>query len=97
MATHSSVLAWRMLGTAELGGLPSVGLQSWTRLKQLSSSRHVQLHPFHTGIHNRWVKGDHGYNCWFILIHEINCRTPPVSPVSVKGTIVYPFYLGQTP
>ena len=26
MATHSSVLAWRTLGTGEPGGLPSVGL-----------------------------------------------------------------------
>ena len=26
MATHSSVLAWRVPGTAEPGGLPSVGL-----------------------------------------------------------------------
>ena len=25
MATHSSVLAWRILGTEESGGLPSVG------------------------------------------------------------------------
>ena len=25
MATHSSVLAWRILGTAEPGGLPSLG------------------------------------------------------------------------
>ena len=25
MATHSSVLAWRIPGKAELGGLPSVG------------------------------------------------------------------------
>ena len=25
MATHSSVLAWRVLGTGEPGGLPSVG------------------------------------------------------------------------
>ena len=38
MATHSSVLAWRIPGTAEPGGLPSVGLQSRTRLKRLSSS-----------------------------------------------------------
>ena len=27
MATHSSVLAWRILGTEEPGGLPSRGLQ----------------------------------------------------------------------
>ena len=39
MATHSSVLAWRILETGEPGGLPSMGLQSRTRLKQLSSSR----------------------------------------------------------
>ena len=38
MATHSSVLAWRIPGTAEYGGLPSMGSQSWTRLRQLSSS-----------------------------------------------------------
>ena len=25
MATHSNVLAWRILGTAEPGGLPSMG------------------------------------------------------------------------
>ena len=33
MATHSSVLAWRIPGTGEPGGLPSMGLQSWTGLK----------------------------------------------------------------
>ena len=38
MATHSSVLAWRIPGTGEPGGLPSMGLHSWTRLKWLSSS-----------------------------------------------------------
>ena len=38
MATHSSVLAWGIPGTGEPGGLPSMGLQSRTRLKQLSSS-----------------------------------------------------------
>ena len=38
MATHSSVLAWRIPGTGEPGGLLSMGSQSRTRLKQLSSS-----------------------------------------------------------
>ena len=38
MTTLSSVLAWRIPGTAELGGLPSMGWQSRTRLKRLSSS-----------------------------------------------------------
>ena len=38
MATHSSVLAWRIPGTRGPGGLPSMGSQSRTRLKRLSSS-----------------------------------------------------------
>ena len=40
MATHSSVLAWRIPGTGDPGGLPSMGsvAQSRTRLKRLSSS-----------------------------------------------------------
>ena len=38
MGTHSSVLAWRIPGTEELGGLPSMGLQCQTQLKRLSSS-----------------------------------------------------------
>ena len=38
MATHSSVLAWRLSGMGEPWGLPSMGSQSQTRLKRLSSS-----------------------------------------------------------
>ena len=39
MATHSSVLAWRIPGTGEPGGPPVYGVaQSRTRLKRLSSS-----------------------------------------------------------
>ena len=33
MATHSSILAWRIPRTEEPGGLHSMGLQSQTRLK----------------------------------------------------------------
>ena len=36
MATHSSVLAWRIPGIAEPGGLLSLGSQSRTQLKRLS-------------------------------------------------------------
>ena len=38
MATHSSVVAWRIPAMVEPGGLPSMGLQSWVQLKRLSSS-----------------------------------------------------------
>ena len=41
MATHSSVLAWRIPGMAELGGLPSVGLHrirhNWSDLAAASN------------------------------------------------------------
>ena len=40
MATHSSILAWRIPGMGEPDGLLSMGVaQSQTRLKRLSSSR----------------------------------------------------------
>ena len=32
MSTHSSILAWKTSWTEELGGLQSMGSQSWTRL-----------------------------------------------------------------
>ena len=38
MATHTSVLAWRIPGMGEPGGLLSGVAQSWTQLKWLSSS-----------------------------------------------------------
>ena len=41
MAPHSSVLAWRIPGTEEPGGLPSTGSQSGTRLKRLGSSSNM--------------------------------------------------------
>ena len=41
MATHSTILAWKITRTEESGGLPSLGLQrSQTQLKLLS--KHTQ-------------------------------------------------------
>ena len=54
MAIQSSILAWRIPQTEELGGLQSTGLQSQTRLKRLSTHAHttnlvgpsgVRVHP----------------------------------------------------
>ena len=44
MATHPSILAWRILGTEEPAGLPSKGSQSRTQLNRLSSSSSKQSH-----------------------------------------------------
>ena len=42
MAIHSSILAWKTPWTEEPGGLQSIGSQSQTRLKRLSSSSSMQ-------------------------------------------------------
>ena len=47
MATHSSVLAWRIPRTEEPGGLQSVGSQSLTRLKRLSVHARRIASPTH--------------------------------------------------
>ena len=36
MATHSSILAWRILWAEEPGGLPSIGFQESDTIEQLS-------------------------------------------------------------
>ena len=63
MATHFSVLAWRIPGTGESGGLPSLGVaQSRTRLKQLSSSRWTLIKAlFKPGEYLQWMM-------WFHII-----------------------------
>ena len=43
MATHSSVLAWRIPGTGEPGGLPSMGSQSWTHWSDLAAAAEVKV------------------------------------------------------
>ena len=39
MATHSSILAWRIPWTEEPGGLQSIGSQSQTQLKHQLNTR----------------------------------------------------------
>ena len=43
MATHSSILAWRIPRTEEPGGLPSMGSQSRTQLKRFSRSSRIGI------------------------------------------------------
>ena len=40
MATHSSLLAWRIPRTEEPGGLQTLGSQSWTRLRLRAAHTH---------------------------------------------------------
>ena len=49
MATHSSVLAWRIPGTGEPGGLPSMGLHrvghDWSDLAAAYVNRNLPIYP----------------------------------------------------
>ena len=58
MATHSSVLAWRILGTREPGGLPSLGSHrvghDWSNLAAAAAAWYQGLCPlqqYHATIH----------------------------------------------
>ena len=44
MATHSRILAWKIPWTEEPCGLQSMGSQSWTQLKHLSTYACRVLH-----------------------------------------------------
>ena len=46
MATHSSILAWRIPWTEEPGRLQSMGLQSQTRLRQLGTRERTHCNRY---------------------------------------------------
>ena len=65
MATHSSVLAWRIPGTGEPGRLPSMGLHrvrhNWS---DLAAAEHIHIHYIYIYTHT------HMCICrWYIYIH----------------------------
>ena len=49
MATHSSILAWRIPRTGELGELQSMRSQNWTRRKQLGMHAHARTGELASG------------------------------------------------
>ena len=67
MATHSSILAWKIPWTEKPGGLQSMGSQSQTRLSDFT---------FHFSIDfNDWLKNVvKSINCWVKL--ELTMRHP---------------------
>ena len=57
MATHSSVLAWRILGTGAWWAAVYGGAQCRTQLKQLSSSKENQpVGRRNIGLQKYWAK-----------------------------------------
>ena len=68
MATHSSILAWRIPGMAEPGGLPSMGSQ---RVRHDWSDLAAAAHPLHPNICTSAQAGTQSplTFTWLILTH----------------------------
>ena len=79
MATHSSILAWRIPWTEEPGGLQSMGSQNQTRLTQLSTHTALEnLESLIYGLH--FISA--GQHCWSEAsstgdIHATGCLNAP--------------------
>ena len=56
MASHSSILSWKIPWTEELGGLPSIGSQR-VRHDRSDLACMQALRVFATRLRRRWVEG----------------------------------------
>ena len=60
MTAHSSVLAWRIPGTGEPGGLPSIGSHrvghDWSDLAATAASTLIDLDSIHLSILNTYIQ-----------------------------------------
>ena len=70
MATHSSILAWKIPWTEEPGGLQSTGLQSWTRL----SDCHLAVAGLHCCLWTFSSCGDRGLPFAVMRGLPLKCR-----------------------
>ena len=77
MATHSSVLAWRIPGTGEPDGLPSLGSHrvghDWSDLAAAAAKRSVVAEVVDSSCSAEY------YNSWYMLLYfcpNPECKTP---------------------
>ena len=100
MATHSSVLAWRIPGTGEPGELPSMGSHRRTRLKWLSSS--IDIYNL-LNCEESWAPKNW---CFWTVVLKKTLESPldreEIQPVHSKGDQSWDFFgrndaKGETP
>ena len=107
MATHSSVLAWRIPGTGEPGGLPSVGLHRVGHdLSDLAvppgKSRALFLSEAWGPLPSLCICWSNSFSCCYrthghLLLEGQQERKPPTSRSSFKGlACLSQPYLGQS-
>ena len=89
MATHCSVLAWRIPGTGEPGGLPSLGShrvrRDWSDLAA-AAGRFGRVYVSRTreGVRRLWLSG-------FRFSHQLEVRSSPQAPPTWVHLIVTSF------
>ena len=76
MATHSSVLAWRIPGTGEPGGLPSMGSQrvghNWSDLAAAAACMRLEGIFFKKQLLHSFLGGNDTWFCFFKSANQIN-------------------------
>ena len=88
MATHSSVLAWRIPGTGEPGGLPSMGSHrvghDWSDLAAAAAAKHIWM--WELDYKESWVLKNW---CFWTVVLEKTLESPldgtEIQPVHPKG------------
>ena len=98
MATHSSVLAWRIPGTGEPGGLPSMGHTDSDRTEATK-----QQQQQHTG-HATWLAGSSPAREWTHppsisalgahSLNHLNCQASPIMIIFKLIVIILCDYRG---
>ena len=105
MATHSSVLAWKIPGTGEPGGMPSMGSHrvghNWSDLAANYSKAlfpYLQM-PWRVVVRIHWVNDGEGFYRYLLVFirtllpnHHLPRDTPLYSRTSVlllQGTVLY--------
>ena len=74
MATHSSTLAWKIPWMKEPGGLPSMRLQSQTRLSDFPFTFHFHALEKEMATHSSVLAWDAGA-CWAAVCGVAQSRT----------------------
>ena len=78
MATHSSVLAWRIRGMGEPGGLPSMGSHrighDWSDLAAVAAAVHYQWHFNKTQKSRLHPWQTHRFNMSKVSLENLHCE-----------------------
>ena len=75
MATHSSVLAWRITRTGEPGELPSVGSHRVGHVKRLSRSSREYIEKQRYYFANKGPSSQgYGFSSSYVWIWELDCE-----------------------